>query len=676
MRVAPSSAAMSQSEACALMEEFVKKMQTRLQKVNIDYPPEHVQHEPDPYLQLPFNQHPDFMAFDSFMYPVVVLCTMLSSAAETALLTAQFSAGLRVETGCLHTGLDVKGLDKAIHALKERFRRAVVAIERSFPRAVIAATPVLMVPLRRSSIMSIAGTSAKSTASAALGRSAPAEAAFAGGDSLALNKSMSIDQLPQQPAAAAAAAASLDANPYDSSFVARAQAGTKGMFAFGQYSTAYSSAVDASTAGAGSQFSDKVPPETDIPDLSVVKDHAIGYGLLSEMKKADIPTEPIASSALIRLRDEYGVEVVQETGLIKEVQLQLPPLIKEVEVPAQVVAASEKKRTRKSKDETKTAAAAAAAAAAAEAAAAAANTVDDVDKDDPSGVENYKYVPAKHDLGTIHAEILPLLDHFGRNEISAWIQWAVSTCGGASMAILGQNCSNPREKVGLNWNMMVEEQPSVQLLREVRKRLLEVESKVTATPTNAKAHLDHKHVNIETRVLIYLLLTKISAQIGEHKETGHFLYQLERICEELRDFQARSTDSLYYTAIAIRMRMDYEEWSVPDLVSDGWILTFYVNKQLPLAKKYLKCCEELSDVIMQRDALKRMMNIYLEVSSIPLSEDHDEKSQTLSQLGDVSESVVEENEANNPEWLQKNGHLRATACLHKMQQLGKAQFAD
>ena len=78
--------------------------------------------------------------------------------------------------------------------------------------------------------------------------------------------------------------------------------------------------------------------------------------------------------------------------------------------------------------------------------------------------------------------------------------------------------------------------------------------------------------------------------------------------------------------------------------------------------------------MLQRDALKRLINIYLDASQVPLAEDHDEQSQTLSQLLDADPSLVEEQEVSNPEWVQKNGKLRAKEFMRRLKAVGAAPF--
>ena len=50
--------------------------------------------------------------------------------------------------------------------------------------------------------------------------------------------------------------------------------------------------------------------------------------------------------------------------------------------------------------------------------------------------EKSTYKAVAHDQSTIMAEVTPIIDLFGRDDISAWIQWALSVSAGMSMGIL------------------------------------------------------------------------------------------------------------------------------------------------------------------------------------------------------------------------------------------------
>ena len=53
----------------------------------------------DPYLRLNCDQHPQYIAFDAFMYPGVALSVMLTAQSEFDMLTAVFGSGMAIEAG-------------------------------------------------------------------------------------------------------------------------------------------------------------------------------------------------------------------------------------------------------------------------------------------------------------------------------------------------------------------------------------------------------------------------------------------------------------------------------------------------------------------------------------------------------------------------------------------------
>ena len=114
--------------------------------------------------------------------------------------------------------------------------------------------------------------------------------------------------------------------------------------------------------------------------------------------------------------------------------------------------------------------------------------------------------------------------------------------------------------------MMEPSQPLPEFLAEVRNRLVEIDDHLTSTPTHGgrdavalTAAGGKSERNIESRVLVYFLLTKLCAQLGKQKDAGHHLFQLERACEALVEQQGSSSDSITYSALALRLRMDFEE---------------------------------------------------------------------------------------------------------------------
>lgn len=98
------------SDTIEKLEKFNKLLQDRrgqvmtkahrMQTINKSYPnglgP---LAQDDPYLRLNCDQHPQYMAFDAFMYPSVALSVMLTAQSEFDMLTAVFGTGMSIESG-------------------------------------------------------------------------------------------------------------------------------------------------------------------------------------------------------------------------------------------------------------------------------------------------------------------------------------------------------------------------------------------------------------------------------------------------------------------------------------------------------------------------------------------------------------------------------------------------
>ena len=95
-------------------------------------------------------------------------------------------------------------------------------------------------------------------------------------------------------------------------------------------------------------------------------------------------------------------------------------------------------------------------------------------------------------------------------------------------------------------------------------------------------------------------------------------------------------------------------------------LTLWCHTILPIAKEYLKFADMGSDVVMQRDAVKRLINVYVEISNVPSDSPDDilpphAPLDKLESLFTPSEIETKESTATltNANWLRQYGRARA-----------------
>jgi hypothetical protein len=350
---------------------------------------------------------------------------------------------------------------------------------------------------------------------------------------------------------------------------------------------------------------------------------------------------------------------------------------------------------------------------------------------------------------TLQAEVLPLLQDFGRgDEAAAWVMWAFSKAGLMSFGFLGQTCPDPDMTYGFDHAAAIAaealrissqaagaahtgmdtgmgmsmglgsqsggmglasrsgtlhpgapgagpgapigtplqhhppaatakahaQQAPTQaddFLYQVRTRLLDLEAALSNPGENSKI-TSTRGVRLEARVVNFFLLAKLSAQLHMKKETGQALMQLEETCRAMRQQQCDSLDSKVYSALALRLRLDYEEWSISAQVSEPWLLSHLTSKILPLAKQLRALSLQIGDVLLQRDALKRLINVYTEISAVDVHIDDEVVPLTQKQLSAMSPSELEEAESNDPEFNQRNGSTRAAILFIEYHNLAKS----
>ena len=317
-------------DALTTMEDMIKQLQHRRQKNNLTFPKTHPEYEEDPYLSLGADQHPEFMAFDTYMYPVVTMSLLLSAAAERALLTAPFTTALAIESSNMDPSFDnSEGGMRELRTIEMKFRTALHAVEHCLPQQVLDATPYSLVAAAgpadegASLLGSLGGSigSGSVDGRAGGGRGGDSVVSELGAGEAAFNNSAQDD-----------AAAAARGNPFQSSAVQAMGFANSPLLGVG-VAVAGDSAVVTSASGAAargggggvaagtSTLSSTAPSEQDIPDISVLKDYAKNYTLVSALRGGEAEAKPISRNALQKLRQEFNIDLCPQTGLVGTIQL-------------------------------------------------------------------------------------------------------------------------------------------------------------------------------------------------------------------------------------------------------------------------------------------------------------------------------------------------------------------
>lgn len=223
------------------------------------------------------------------------------------------------------------------------------------------------------------------------------------------------------------------------------------------------------------------------------------------------------------------------------------------------------------------------------------------------------YQPDKHDFTTVKAEILLLVDNFGRTDISAWVQWALGNIGGIGYGILGQASFSPKDDYGFDKSKLFEGMPDHLFLLEVRNRLIEVDQQLI--PVFDGSNSNYGWGKLEGRLLINLVLVKLSAQLNMKKDTGLHINMVDTLITSLKDTHKSIECDIYY-AINERFKVDFAEWNMSVLLDDEKKLDYIVMTILPLAKKYKNATDLIDDLELKRDSYKKLINIYIDASNI------------------------------------------------------------
>ena len=188
----------------------------------------------------------------------------------------------------------------------------------------------------------------------------------------------------------------------------------------------------------------------------------------------------------------------------------------------------------------------------------------------------------------------------------------------------------------------------------------------------------------ESRVLLNALLAKVCFQLNMRRDCELAVETLEILTGDMRNF-TQNLDYIY-VAVARRCRYDLEEWKIPVGSSPEGLATKLLAL-LALAKNYLSAVEKTEDVLLLRDALKKLMNIFVDFSGIAYPDSQPAGSTiapgetypptthgTKEMLAAYTTAEVAEKEKSDPIWLRRFGKARALQVLERYKSAGQAHL--
>lgn len=343
------------------------------------------------------------------------------------------------------------------------------------------------------------------------------------------------------------------------------------------------------------------------------------------------------------------------------------------------------------------------------------------------------YTPTVHDITTLKAEVLPLVSHSGQDDVTMWLEWALSSTQGIGMGLMGQRFGLPISKtdalkekaaeaaraaaaeaaaaasangggsiasadLGIEGSIDTAAQGSVfknlpedstigkkdaypavkpgnrtpeAFMKEVRGRLIEVETVLSSTYDGSESK--YKPVTKELRLLVNATLAKVNVFLRNKRDAELAIETVEEIAHDLCH-RTQNPDPAY-PAMAARFRLEIEECKVPPGQSDE-----ANNKSLlelfGFAKKYLEASEKLSRDASSRtlkaDALKKCVCYYSSLSSAPLVglEKAPTEEGSMDILMCFSEEEIAEKEASGDfTWFRQFGKFRALQLQKRVKEL-------
>ena len=307
-----------------------------------------------------------------------------------------------------------------------------------------------------------------------------------------------------------------------------------------------------------------------------------------------------------------------------------------------------------------------------------------------------QYVSPVHDGVSVRAELIPMMPIVGRDDVSCWVQWAIAQSQSFGFGFMGMgSLSTTVDSVPT----FASDSLSKPQLEYVREKLANVERKMSKKFDDERKF---RAGDRERMLLLNAVLAKISAQLAMRKEAGIHVKKMEDLQQSIvlnsdkavsgsaatsnnnnNKISMRTTvfDS-NFSALVKRFRLDFEEWDISeDMISGArkkigrWML------MLKVAKEYVTEAESSGDVLLRRDAIKKICNCYMEIVQAPLTDKpkgggnphrkvtsagggddddvDDEEPVNESTLLKLGEEIIEEYETEDPAWIKRFGKLRA-----------------
>lgn len=547
-------------QALKTMQRFVNKLRQRRKKFDQD--------KIDPYLKVAYDEDPDFVHHDYYMYPVVLWTSILESFAENSILLTSFNLGIKIESGEVIVNNETYQND--FDKLQKLFFRSLIVIDACY-----------------------------------------------------INSSHFSDEN------------DLDEKFFDESIQLKVEnlniINNNELEIIDPSMKASNELIEQSQELTITNCTQHLP--NDIVDMSIQKEAMKNISSLTSMLNSDSFVNTEVSYSAIKVLKSFGIE--------------LNP------VNAQITISSPSKAKRKTA------------------------------KNSSKDKEEYEYNPTKHDRLSIHSELTPNLQYLGRDEVNAWIQWALANIGGISFGFLGMSSISSKDIVSFSTKGKIENLPPESFFLEVRSRLVELDNKLLLM--NVDEDLSPLGI-LESRTLILIVLVKISAQLILKKEVLSHLNNLERITKELFEHRGKCLETLVYSVLLIKFRLEYDEWMLSTSLTKAEQIQLMIKQFLPRCKEYYEKSKEIKDLIFIKDSGKKLMNIYTCINRLSnessvvgnnISVLHNASVPgTMEELLQTDSKLIESNEAEDTVWIRRFAKVRALFYFNEMKTITSSYLSQ
>jgi len=230
--------------------------------------------------------------------------------------------------------------------------------------------------------------------------------------------------------------------------------------------------------------------------------------------------------------------------------------------------------------------------------------------------------------------------------------------------------------------------PTDAFLKEVRSRLSEVEGALSSRHDSAEA--TYKPRDKELRMLINICLARVTAQLKQKRDCELAIDMMEELAKDMRHRTQNKYDG-FYIALSCRYRLEIEESKVASGMS-AEAMGAKLVELLVFAKEYINATEacalpaeqrkkqgelgpdQATADLMLRDAYKKCINLYVDLSTCPIPEAQLKKQKEVEERGTVDmlatygDAEVEEiEESGDMAFFRKFGKIRAQQLFRKMQ---------